>query len=204
MLLPAFPVRKPGALLEAFLVSAGVVALAEFGDKTQLLALVLATRFRAPLSVIAGMLSGTLLNHLLAGALGTALAALLSPAPLRWLLAGSFLATALWMLLPERAEPPSGAPLPRMRLGAFGASVVAFFLAEFGDKTQLATLALAAHYHALAPVVAGSTVGMMLADLPAVFLGGAATRRLPMKLVRRVAVAAFLGLAVWVMAGVPA
>src|SRR5580698_7627021 len=132
--------------MEAMLVSAGVVALAEIGDKTQLLALVLAARFRAPLPVILGILTATLVNHL---------AAYISPAVMRWALALSFFGTAAWMFIPDRE--PEGAAKPS-RFGAYGTTVVSFFLAEIGDKTQLATVALAAKYQALIPVVAGTTL----------------------------------------------
>jgi Ca2+/H+ antiporter, TMEM165/GDT1 family len=196
MLLPASPVRKPGVLLEAFVVSVGVVALAELGDKTQLLALVLAARFRAPLPVLGGILTATVANHLAAGAAGTLLAAYVSPALLRWALAASFLATALWMLIPDKA---SGLPPRRARFGAYGTSVVAFFLLEIGDKTQLATVALAARYGVLLPVVAGTTLGMMLADVPVVLLGEAAAQRIPLKLVHRIGAGVFLLLAVLVL-----
>ena len=178
MLLPAYPVRKPGVLLEAFVVSVGVVALAELGDKTQLLALVLAARFRAPLPVLGGILTATLANHLAAGAVGTLLAAYVSPAVMRWALALSFLATALWMLIPDkapRARPEAGA------LRGLRHLVVSFFLLEIGDKTQIATVALAARYSALLPVVAGTTLGMMLADVPVVLLGEVAATAIPMQ-----------------------
>ena len=173
-----------GCRLEAFLVSTGVIALAEIGDKTQWLALVLAARFRAPLAVIAGILTATLANHLAAGALGTLFAALVSPGLLRWLLVASFLATAAWMLLPERGVRPADGPA---RFGAYGTSAISFFLMEIGDKTQLATFALAAKYHALLAVVAGTSLGMMLADVPVVLLGEAAARRVPLIWVQRVA-----------------
>jgi putative Ca2+/H+ antiporter (TMEM165/GDT1 family) len=188
-----------GVCLEAFLVSTGVVALAEIGDKTQLLALVLAARFRAPLPVIGGILTATLANHFAAGAVGTLLAAYLDPQLMRWLLAASFLATALWMLIPDRdaglAERPA-------HFGAYGTTVISFFLMEIGDKTQIATVALAARYHALLAVVAGTTLGMMLADVPVVLLGRAAAQRLPMQWVHRVAAGVFVVLAVLVLTGV--
>ncbi|MBV8783392.1 MAG: TMEM165/GDT1 family protein [Gammaproteobacteria bacterium] len=178
--------------MEALLVSLGVVALAEMGDKTQLLALLLAARLRAPAAVLCGILTATLANHLLAAALGTALAAHLAPAVRRWLLGACFLLGALWMLRPERAP----AAQPRATgLGAYGASVVSFFLLEMGDKTQFATVALAARYQALAPVVAGSTLGMLLADAPLVLLGEAAARRLPLGVLRSLAALLCLALA---------
>jgi len=178
--------------MEAFLVSAGVVALAELGDKTQLLALVLAARFRAPAVVIAGIVTAVLANHLLAGAVGTLLASVLSPTVLRWLLAASFIATAVWMLVPD--EEPAGGERPA-RFGAYGTTAITFFLVEMGDKTQVATLALAAKYHALVPVVAGTTLGMLIADVPAVLLGRAVAGRLPVTLMHRIGAVVFLALA---------
>ncbi|HEX4648621.1 MAG TPA: TMEM165/GDT1 family protein [Steroidobacteraceae bacterium] len=179
--------------MEAFLVSAGVVALAELGDKTQLLALVLAARFRAPVAVLAGIVTAVLLNHTLAGVLGTLLATLLAPAVLRWLLVASFIATAVWMLVPDK-EPAAGTR--PARFGAYGTTVVTFFLVEMGDKTQIATLALAARYHALVAVVAGTTLGMLIADVPAVLLGRVAAERIPVQLMHRIGAVVFLALAV--------
>lgn len=179
--------------MEAFLVSAGVVALAELGDKTQLLALLLAARFRAPVPVIAGIVTAVLANHLMAGAVGTLLAAVLAPAVLRWLLVASFIATAVWMLVPDK-EPVSGTRLARF--GAYGTTVVTFFLVEMGDKTQIATLALAAKYHVLVPVVAGTTLGMLIADVPAVLLGRVVAERIPVQLMHRIGAVVFLALAV--------
>jgi putative Ca2+/H+ antiporter (TMEM165/GDT1 family) len=185
--------------MEAFLVSAGVVALAELGDKTQLLALVLAARFRAPLPVIAGIATAVLVNHTLAGVVGTLLATLLAPAALRWLLVASFVATALWMLVPDR-EPAGGTRLGRF--GAYGTTVVTFFLVEMGDKTQIATLALAARYQALLPVIGGTTLGMLIADVPAVLLGRVVAERIPVQLMHRVGAVVFLALAVLAALGV--
>ena len=176
------------AILEAFLVSLGIVALAEIGDKTQLLALVLAARYRRPVPVILGILVATLANHALAAWLGAGVAAALGPQALRWILGLSFLAMAAWTLIPDKLEKekPQGA-----RLGAFAATLVAFFLVEMGDKTQIATAALAARYASIAAVVAGTTLGMMLADVPAVYFGERILRRVPAKTVRRVAAASF-------------
>ncbi|HUL46012.1 MAG TPA: TMEM165/GDT1 family protein [Steroidobacteraceae bacterium] len=187
--------------MEAFLVSTGVVALAELGDKTQLLALVLAARFRAPVPVLAGITTAVLMSHVLAGAAGTLLASVLAPAVLRWLLAASFIATAVWMLVPDR-EPASGTR--PARFGAYGTTVGTFFLAEMGDKTQIATLALAARYHALVAVVAGATLGMLIADVPAVLLGRAAAERLPIQLMHRIGAVVFLALALLALLQVPA
>jgi len=198
MLLPAYPVRKPGVLLEAFVVSVGVVALAELGDKTQLLALVLAARFRAPIPVIMGILVATLTNHLAAGAVGTALAAYISPLIMRWAVALSFFGTALWMFIPDKQSQEQTGP---SRRGAFGTTMVSFFLAEIGDKTQIATVALAAHYRDLLPVVCGTTLGMLLANVPVVFVGGAAATRIPLRLVHQIAAAAFIVLGILTLTG---
>jgi putative Ca2+/H+ antiporter (TMEM165/GDT1 family) len=184
--------------VEAFLVSAGAVALAEVGDKTQLLALLLAARFRAPLVVIAGIVTAVLANHLLAGAVGTLLASMLSPALLRWLLVASFIATGLWMLVPDEA--PAGAERPG-HYGAYATTVITFFLVEMGDKTQIATLALAAKYRALVPVVAGTTLGMLIADVPAVLLGRMVAARIPVRLMHRIGAAVFIALAVLALLG---
>lgn len=184
--------------LEAFLVSTGVVALAEVGDKTQLLALVLSARYRRPLPIIAGILVATLANHALAGAAGAWLAAAVGPQWMRWILGLSFIAMAAWTLVPdEYGEEAQATP----RFGVFGTTLVAFFLLEMGDKTQIATIALAAKYAALAAVVAGTTLGMMLANVPAVLLGEVAARRLPMRVVHGVAAAIFLVLGVLVLLG---
>lgn len=187
--------------MEAFLVSCGVVALAELGDKTQLLALVLAARFRAPWPVILGILTATLANHFLAGAVGTLLAAYMNPQVMRWILAASFLATALWMLIPDKDADLAQKP---GRFGAYGTTAITFFLVEMGDKTQIATAALAAQFHVLVPVVAGTVLGMMIADVPVVLLGEAAARKIPLKLVHRIAAIAFLVLGVLVALGVHA
>jgi Ca2+/H+ antiporter, TMEM165/GDT1 family len=189
--------------MEALLVSTGVVALAEFGDKTQLLAFVLAARFRRPGPIVAGILAATLLNHGLAGALGSWLTGVLSPQVLRWALGLSFLAMAAWILVPDKLD--EGPPRAAGRLGVFGTTLVAFFLAEMGDKTQVATVALAAHYAAggasqlaaAASVVLGTTLGMMVANVPAVLVGDRLAARAPMRLLHAIAAAvlALLGVA---------
>jgi Ca2+/H+ antiporter, TMEM165/GDT1 family len=185
--------------LEAFLISAGVVALAEIGDKTQLLALVLAAKFRRPVPIILGILAATLVNHALAGLVGAWLAATIGPTAMRWILGLSFIAMAVWTMIPDKYEDEKDtAP----RFGVFGTTLVAFFLLEMGDKTQIATIALAAKYSALLAVVAGTTCGMMLANVPAVLLGEVAARKLPMRLVHGVAAAIFLVLGVFVLLGV--
>ena len=187
-------------MIEAFLVSTGVVALAEIGDKTQLLAIVLAARFRKPVPVILGIFGATLLNHAAAGVLGVWLASLVGPQAMRWILGLSFIAMALWMLVPDKLDDGKQSAVPRF--GVFGATLVAFFLVEIGDKTQIATVALAAKYHALAAVVAGTTLGMMLANVPAVFLGELAATKLNMRTVHLIAAAVFIVLGVLVLMGV--
>jgi putative Ca2+/H+ antiporter (TMEM165/GDT1 family) len=175
--------------MEAFLISTGVVALGEMGDKTQLLAFLLAARFKRPLPVILGILAATLVNHACAGALGTWIAARLGADILRWAVGLSFLAMALWMLVPDTAD--ELATERKQHFGVFGTTALAFFLAEMGDKTQIATIALAARYHDLLPVVAGTTLGMMLADVPAVFLGGRFAAKVSMPLVHGIAALVF-------------
>lgn len=184
--------------MESLLISAGVVALAEIGDKTQLLALVLAARYRRPIPIILGILVATLLNHALAGAVGSVLAAAIGPNALRWILGGSFIAMALWTLVPDESPETSSQP---PRFGVFGTTLVAFFLLEMGDKTQIATVALAARYQSLLLVTVGTTLGMMLANVPAVLLGDVAATKLPMKLVRGIAAAIFLILGCIVLIG---
>ena len=185
--------------LQALAVSTGVVALAEIGDKTQLLALVLAARWRKPVPIILGILVATILNHALAGAVGAWLAAAIGPQAMRWILGLSFLAMAAWILVPDKADDEAAAREPRH--GVFLATVVTFFLVEMGDKTQIATVALAARYDALWAVVAGTTLGMMLANVPAVLVGEAAARSLPLGIVRGVAAAIFAVLGVLVLFG---
>ena len=187
--------------MEAFLISTGVVALGEMGDKTQLLALLLATKFRRPLPIILGILVATLINHGAAGALGNWVASALGPSLLRWIVGLSFIGMAAWMMIPDKMDEAETGRLER--LGVFGTTLVTFFLAEMGDKTQLATVALAARFHDLAAVVAGTTLGMMLADVPAVFFGEAIAKKVPMKLVHGIAAAIFvvLGLLALLNAG---
>jgi Ca2+/H+ antiporter, TMEM165/GDT1 family len=182
------------SLLEAFLVSTGVVALGEMGDKTQLLAIVLAAVYRKPWPIIAGILVATLANHGAAGALGGWVAQALGPDLLRWVIGLSFLAMAGWMLVPDHLDDDLS-QRPR-RLGVFGTTAVAFFIAEMGDKTQIATVALAARYADLAQVVVGTTLGMMIANVPAVFLGDRIARRISMRAVHAVAAAIFAALGV--------
>ena len=167
--------------MEALWVSTGVVALAEMGDKTQLLAFILAARFKKPVPIILGILVATLLNHGLAGAVGAWVTTVLSPDVLRWILGVSFLAMAVWTLIPDKIEEEE-TQIAR-RLGVFGATFITFFLAEMGDKTQIATVALAASYAAPVLVIAGTTLGMLIADVPAVFVGDRFAARIPMRLV---------------------
>jgi Ca2+/H+ antiporter, TMEM165/GDT1 family len=183
-------------IAEAFLVSTGVVALGEMGDKTQLLALLLAARFRKPLPIIAGIFVATILNHAAAGALGTWLTSLLDPKWMRYLLGLSFLAVAAWMLVPDKADDLE--ENTRGKMGVFGITVVAFFMAEMGDKTQIATIMLAARYNDLLAVTAGTTLGMMAANVPAVLLGDKVVKWVPIAWVHRIAAAVFavLGVAV--------
>ncbi len=176
--------------MEAFLVSTGIVTLAEMGDKTQLLALILAVRFRKPWPIVLGILVATLLNHALAGAVGAWVTTVLGPDVLRWVLGASFIAMAVWMLIPDNLD-DDGEANPSPRLGVFGTTLVAFFLAEMGDKTQIATVMLAAQYHAYLWVVAGTTLGMMLANAPVVWLGERMTRRIPIRLVHLVSAGIF-------------
>ena len=184
--------------MEAFLVSTGLVALAEMGDKTQLLSLVLAARFRKPWPIAWGILAATTVNHALAGALGTAVTQWLGPQWLRWILGGSFVAMALWMLVPDQlAGDDVGQSGPR--LGVFGTTLVAFFLAEMGDKTQVATVVLAAQYGKWLAVVAGTTLGMMLANAPVVWFGERITRAVPIGAVHGVSAVIFLALGVYAL-----
>jgi putative Ca2+/H+ antiporter (TMEM165/GDT1 family) len=177
--------------LDAFLVSLGIVALAEIGDKTQLLALLLAARFRKPLPIVAGILAATLANHALAGALGVWLQSVVGPTTLRWVLGLSFIAMAVWVLIPDRFE-EGDAKLTR--LNVFSTTLITFFLAEMGDKTQVATIALAARYHSFFAVVVGTTAGLLLANVPAVVLGDKVARRIPIQVVHAICAAIFLAI----------
>jgi Ca2+/H+ antiporter, TMEM165/GDT1 family len=179
--------------LEAFLVSTGIVALGEMGDKTQLLALLLAARFRRPVPIVLGILVATLVNHALAGAVGDWIARALGPDVLRWVIGGSFIAMAVWMLIPDKIDEAEGG---HQRFGVFGTTVIAFFLAEMGDKTQIATVALAARYTDLVAVVAGTTLGMMIANVPAVLLGDVVAKKVSMTLVHGIAALIFAVLGV--------
>jgi len=186
--------------MDAFLTSTGLVALAEIGDKTQLLSLLLAARFRRPWPIIAGILVATLANHAGASALGAWLTTIASPQVLRWGLGLSFIAMAGWMLVPDEAElgDTDGG-----RFGVFGTTLLAFFLAEMGDKTQIATIALAARFGEFLPVVLGTTAGMMLANVPAVFIGNGLAQRLPVRLVHGIAAVIFAAIGLAVILGDP-
>ena len=187
--------------MEAFLHATAIVALADLGDKTQLLSLVLAARFRKPWPIVLGIFVATVLNHALAGAAGAWVTTVLGPQVLRWVLGVSFIAMAVWMLIPDKLDDGETGNAPR--LGVFGTTVLAFFLAEMGDKTQIATVMLAAQYNAYAWVVAGTTLGMMLANAPVVWLGERMMRRVPVRAVHIVSALIFLALgvlALWVPA----
>lgn len=178
--------------MEAFFVSLGVVALGEMGDKTQLLAFVLAAKFKRPVPIILGLLTATLVNHLFAGVVGQWVAVQLGPTLLRWVVGLSFLGMAAWVMVPDKSD--DRALGYAARFGIYGTTVISFFLAEMGDKTQIATAALAARYHDLLPVVTGTTAGMMAADIPAVFLGNKFAQKIPMQVVHGVAALIFAAL----------
>lgn len=188
-----------GTFVEALFVSTGVVALAEIGDKTQLLAFILAARFKKPWPIIAGIVCATIVNHGVAGALGAWITAAVSPEILRWVLGASFIGMAIWTLIPDKIEEEE--TQVAKRFGVFGATLITFFLAEMGDKTQIATVAMAAHYASPILVVIGTTMGMLLADVPAVFIGERLANRIPMKLVHSIAAVIFAVLGVATLLG---
>ena len=187
--------------MESLLISCGVVALAEIGDKTQLLALILAARFKKPTPIILGILAATIANHGLAGAVGAWISATVSPDILRWILSLSFIGMAIWTMIPDKIEEEE--TQIATKFGVFSATLITFFLAEMGDKTQVATVALAAHYAVPLLVVLGTTLGMLIADVPAVFVGDKLANKIPMKVVHSIAAAIFaiLGLATLTGAG---
>ena len=185
--------------MEAFLISTGIVALAEMGDKTQLLSLVLAARFRKPWPIVWGILVATLANHALAGGLGAWITSVMGPTILRWVLGVSFLAMAAWMLVPDKLDDEDADVAPKF--GVFGTTVIAFFLAEMGDKTQIATVMLAAEYKSWFWVVAGTTLGMMLANVPVVWFGERITRLVPLTWVHRISAVVFVVLGLLVLFG---
>ena len=184
--------------MEAFLISTGIVALAEIGDKTQLLAFILAAKFREPVPIVLGILVATLANHGFAGAVGAWVTTLLSPEALRWILGVSFIAMAVWTLIPDKFDEDEA---KLARFGVFGTTLIAFFFAEMGDKTQVATVALAAQFQSLFWVVAGTTVGMMIANVPAVIMGDRIAHKMPVVLVHRVAATIFAVLGVLTLLG---
>jgi Ca2+/H+ antiporter, TMEM165/GDT1 family len=185
--------------MDAFLISTGIVALAEIGDKTQLLAFLLAARFRRPLPIVLGIFVATIANHAFAAAAGTLVARLLGPDAMRWVLGIAFLAMAAWIMVPDTIDEDED-PAPA-RLGVFATTVLAFFFAEMGDKTQVATVALAARYASLPFVVAGTTLGMMLANVPAVLFGDRIAGRVPLQLVHGCAALIFVVLGVATLLG---
>ncbi|WP_431689260.1 TMEM165/GDT1 family protein [Hahella sp. NBU794] len=184
--------------MQAFLISTGIVALAEIGDKTQLLAFILAAKFRKPVPIILGIFVATIVNHAFAGALGAWVTSLVMPEILRWVLGVSFIAMAGWMLVPDKFDESEA---KFAKLGVFGTTVIAFFLAEMGDKTQVATVALAAQYSSFFWVVAGTTLGMMIANAPAVLLGDRIAHRMPVRLVHGVAALIFVALGIATLLG---
>ncbi|MCO7516520.1 TMEM165/GDT1 family protein [Pseudomonas guariconensis] len=179
--------------MESLLVPTAIVALAEIGDKTQLLALILAARFRKPWPIIAGIVAATLANHAAAGAVGAWVSGFFSETVLHWILAASFAATALWTLVPDKMDDDENSAA--RRFGPFVTTLIAFFLAEIGDKTQVATVMLAAQYPHLIMVIIGTTVGMLIANVPVVLAGNFAAEKLPLTLIRRLAATAFFVLA---------
>ena len=185
--------------MDAFLVATGIVALAEIGDKTQLLAFLLAARFRRPLPIVLGILVATLLNHAFAAAVGALVSELLGPSVMRWVLGLSFLAMAIWTMIPDEIDETEAS---LAKFGVFMTTLVAFFVAEMGDKTQVATVALAARYNEMAMVVAGTTLGMMLANAPAVYFGERIAGKVPLGLVHGIAAFIFLGLGMATLLGV--
>jgi len=183
--------------MDALLTSTAIVALAEMGDKTQLLAIVLATRFKAPLPIILGIFAATVANHFLAALVGSQVATFLDGEWFRYLVAVSFIAMAVWTLIPDKLDDEDEKPA---RFGAFLTTLIAFFLVEMGDKTQIATIALGARFHEVVPVTMGTTLGMMIANVPAVFLGNELVKRIPLKVVHIIAAALFLIIGVWLIA----
>ena len=185
--------------MEALFVSTGIVTLAEIGDKTQLLAFILAARFRKPWSIILGIFVATVANHAGAGALGAWITSLFAPETKRWILGVSFIAMAVWTLIPDEIDEEE--TTTTTHCGVFGTTLVAFFLAEMGDKTQIATVALAAQYQAFASVVMGTTLGMMIANVPAVLLGERIADRIPVRVVHGIAATIFAVLGVATLLG---
>jgi Ca2+/H+ antiporter, TMEM165/GDT1 family len=186
-------------MFETLFISTGVVALAEIGDKTQLLAFILAARFKKPMPIILGILCATVVNHGLAGALGAWITSAINPETMRWALGVSFIGMAIWTLIPDKIEDEE--TQVAQRLGVFGATLITFFLAEMGDKTQIATVAMAAKFSSPVLVVIGTTLGMLIADVPAVFVGDKFAAKIPMKLVHSIAAGIFAVLGIATLAG---
>jgi len=185
--------------MDAFLVATGIVGLAEIGDKTQLLAFLLAARFRRPLPIVAGIFVATLLNHAFAAAVGALVSELLGPSVMRWVLGLSFLGMAVWTMIPDQVDETEAS---LAKFGVFATTVLSFFIAEMGDKTQVATVALAARYQDIVAVVAGTTFGMMLANVPAVYFGERIANKVPLTLVHGIAALIFAGLGIATLLGV--
>ncbi|MBE3028425.1 TMEM165/GDT1 family protein [Janthinobacterium sp. GW458P] len=184
--------------MEAFLISTGIVGLAEIGDKTQLLAFLLAAKFRRPLPIVLAIFVATVANHAFAAAVGAWITSMLGPDVLRWVLGVSFLAMAAWTLIPDKLDEEE---TRLAKYGVFLTTLIAFFMAEMGDKTQVATVALAARYHDIVSVVLGTTLGMMLANVPAVYLGDKIANRVSLRLVHGIAALVFAGLGVATLLG---
>lgn len=184
--------------MDAFLVSTGIVALAEIGDKTQLLAFLLAARFRRPLPIVAGIFVATIANHAFAAAVGALVSRLLGPDVMRWVLGIAFLGMAAWVMVPDEVDEDE---TPLARFGVFLTTVLAFFVAEMGDKTQVATVALGARFDNVLAVTAGTTLGMMIANVPAVLFGEALAQKVPMRALQIGAALLFLVLGLWMIAG---
>jgi putative Ca2+/H+ antiporter (TMEM165/GDT1 family) len=184
--------------MEAFLISTGIVALAEIGDKTQLLAFLLAAKFRRPVPIVLGILVATVANHAMAAAVGAWINSALGPQAMRWILGISFLAMAAWTLVPDKLDEGDAKVGSH---GVFLATLVAFFIAEMGDKTQIATVALAARFDSVLAVVAGTTFGMMLANVPAVYFGERIANKVPLRLVHAIAAAIFAALGIATLLG---
>ncbi len=192
----------PGfSIMESFFISSGIVAISEVGDKTQLLSLLLAARFKRPLPIIAGILVATIFNHALAGAFGAFIASLVTPDILRWILGALFIGMGAWALIPDKLDDDEKVADAATTFSIFWVTTVAFFLAEIGDKTQIATAALAARFDAFIPVVAGTTIGMLIADVPAVYLGRYAGAKVNAPWVRYVAACLFIAMGLVTMLG---
>lgn len=185
-------------MMDAFFISTGIVALAEIGDKTQLLAFMLAARYRKPTPIILGILVATLANHAAAGALGGWLSTFFSAEILRWALGASFIAMAIWILIPDKLDDKQS---QLTHFGIFGTTLILFFLAEMGDKTQIATIALAAQYQHIVAVVTGTTLGMMIANVPAVIFGEKIVQHIPLNVVHGIAALIFAVLGIITLTG---